>query len=71
MTSTILDQYFQGKLDQLKYPYFAGEGQEEYKHKGAQFYGQQQTLIVFMVGGATFGEAQEFADFIVPSQGME
>ena len=27
--------------------------------------------MVFMIGGATFVEAQEFAQFTVPSQGME
>lgn len=57
--TSILEPYFRGQLDQLQYPYFSGESFDD----RAGQYGQQQSLVVFMVGGATYEEAKEVAEF--------
>lgn len=59
LSTSILEPYFRGQLDTLQYPYFSGESQDD----RAGQYGQQQSLVVFIVGGATYEEAKEIAEF--------
>lgn len=62
LTSSILEQFSKGKLDQMQYPLYSDNGQEEYDDQRP---GESscKTLIVFMVGGVTYEEAKEIAQF--------
>jgi len=60
LNSSILESISKGKLDDMRYPICSDVGGNEL-YRGHQ--GPIDTLIVFMVGGVTYEEAREVANF--------
>jgi vacuolar protein sorting-associated protein 45 len=53
LSTSILEPFARGKLDNLQFPSISQGGRQ----------GPSKTLIIFMVGGVTFEEAKEIATF--------
>jgi len=62
LTGTVLEQFAKGKLDEMRYPYCPESRPSGYDGQGASR-GGCDTLVVFMVGGVTYEEAKEVAQF--------
>lgn len=65
LSNSILEPFFRGNLDTLQYPYFSGDSYDDRTNQ----YGQQQSLILFIIGGATFEEAKDVAEFGLNREG--
>ena len=64
LTSTVIEQFSKGRLDLMRFPYFSGDGQSKHQEPC-------KNLIVFMVGGVTFEEAKEVAQFVKTSGSLD